>query len=392
MNKKLVSLLLCLLLVVSSCVIGVVTASAETYDATITLEGKQYGANIGDVVTFTVELTAPVNLRAVQGTTTYNSAVMEGPDYQELSDAGDAYYDCYPVITVRDNTVVGGTAAENFYTFNSYESREKYYYDFTEGDVLAVYDFTITAAGTADLAFVLEAASYPYVDEDGFTDQYDYVANNDPACFVTLTLTGAKEIVDEPTDAPTDAPTEPAKADGVYIVVNDTDYIPMEKDGDSYKAPVDFKDGDEVVIVEVKDGEEKADESSKKTVEGNLKGTLTYTPATENEPSKVVVKVDTVDPTEAETTAPTVAPTDDATPDEPTETPSEEATDETTIPEEEPTPDPENPADPETSDKNTSANTAAVQTGSSASAVMLLVVLTLALGAVLFARKKAMNK
>ena len=89
MSKRLISLLLVLVLAVSIVAVGSVSASAA--GATITVGGKNYTANVGDIVTYKLSFTYPAaKIATAQAELPMDFSVLEGPSQDDLDSIFEA--------------------------------------------------------------------------------------------------------------------------------------------------------------------------------------------------------------------------------------------------------------------------------------------------------------
>lgn len=157
MLKKIVSLMLCLMIVVSVAVVsfsGVNAADADRDDLLRIKAGDRvYTVKVGDQITYSVPVTAANRFENVQAEIHYDSEYLkvvpvmsDNPDYDDHDAA------CFKCIT---NLVNGGSGSinlkmENIIKFNASRVAG---YDFRETKTLVNVEFTAMAAGETEIDF-----------------------------------------------------------------------------------------------------------------------------------------------------------------------------------------------------------------------------------------------
>ena len=143
MSRRLISLLLVLVLAASIVAFGSVSASAAT-GATITVAGKNYTANVGDVLTYKLSFTYPTaKLATYQIELPVNFTILSGPSQEELDNIFGEIPDIgyYRYDTANTNGVVG--YVENYISFSGRDCSQTFV-------VMELY-FKVIKAGSTSL-------------------------------------------------------------------------------------------------------------------------------------------------------------------------------------------------------------------------------------------------
>ena len=120
--KKLLSLLLTICMVVSILAVGAVSASAQTYDTIINIDGKSYIASVGDTFNYTVYFNYSKKLSAGQIEIPYHSAYLSYPTEATLNSKMSSYM---PIAAdtaaafLTDDGLIFNFATANAYSFSS---------------------------------------------------------------------------------------------------------------------------------------------------------------------------------------------------------------------------------------------------------------------------------
>lgn len=150
--KKLLSLTLILAILAASMLVGVVSASAETYDATVKVGDASYGFNIGESFTYKLSLKSSAPLSAGQIEIPVDFSVLSGDSEAVLNQN---------IATVAPN--ISATALVQRFDEANANGLKGYVinfatagsYDFTASKTAVCLTFTIVKAGTVTLDPVL---------------------------------------------------------------------------------------------------------------------------------------------------------------------------------------------------------------------------------------------
>lgn len=164
--KKFLSLTLTMAILLATVVVGVVTASAQSFDTAIKVGSATYVADIGDTFTYTVMLKSDRPLATGQFELPVNFAYLEGDSEDELNTCIE---DTMPV--VGDTGLVQRFDTPSVYNVKGYvlNFATGGSYDFTTSRVAFTMKFKVLKAG----AISLDPTLCDFIDADG-EDMIDY--------------------------------------------------------------------------------------------------------------------------------------------------------------------------------------------------------------------------
>ena len=146
--KKILSLVLTAAILLTTLMVGVVSASAQAYDTAIIVGDTTYVADVGETFTYTVKVTCSSEISAGQVEIPVDFAYLAGDSQAELEaslvDAAPVVADSAQVFRF-DNASAAGLKG---YVMNFASDKD---YDFTAGDILIALNFTVLQAGTISL-------------------------------------------------------------------------------------------------------------------------------------------------------------------------------------------------------------------------------------------------
>ncbi len=144
------------------------TEPGTSYDTYITVDGVSYGANIGDVITYTMDLTAARLFEDIQGQVSYDGTVLELT--RHLSDDPDiADWEIEGPIACPNLTsgLIFNAGVQNVVKFNATNVSG---FNFKQEKVLVTLEFTVVAAGQTSIDSVIDEMTIKGGDESYFTD------------------------------------------------------------------------------------------------------------------------------------------------------------------------------------------------------------------------------
>ncbi len=127
--KKTIAIIIAAVMILSCISTAAVSAAS---DSSFTVNGKTYSAKVGDVVTYTVNMTAPEKIENGQFIIYYPGDVLTVKEVKFDDILGK------PVVNYSE-----GVSNEIDFNFSNYEG-----YDFTSKRMLVAVSFTVSAAGT----------------------------------------------------------------------------------------------------------------------------------------------------------------------------------------------------------------------------------------------------
>ena len=145
--KKLIAIFIAALMVIG-CFSVMAASAADT--ALITVDGKTYTVDVGNTLTYTV------NLKTLHKIT--NGEFYLGYPQSVLSIANDSDFD-FPVVGKNSVTYNYNENINNEFRFNF--SNQANPIDFTNDGVLVTINFTVIAAGSGSIGFINETSSVP---------------------------------------------------------------------------------------------------------------------------------------------------------------------------------------------------------------------------------------
>lgn len=147
MFRKITSIILAMLMVISLGAVAFVTSSAASPVSVALNDGNNYECQVGDVIEYTVSVKAAELFEDIEGIIYYNSSVLS---LNRLDDAADEPYEFCP--NLGDAAVFNGDMT-NELRFNSVKLRG---FDFRTETVLVKLSFTVIAEGNADINLVIK--------------------------------------------------------------------------------------------------------------------------------------------------------------------------------------------------------------------------------------------
>ena len=207
MFRKITSIILAMLMVISLGAVALVTSAAASTVSVTLDDGNTYDCQVGDVIEYTVNVKAAELFEDIQGTLYYNSNVLS---LNRLDNAADEPYEFFP--NLGDSIIYNPNLTDEL-RFNSVKLRG---FDFTTETVLAKLSFTVIAEGNADINLVINEMT---IKGGGAS----YFSRGEQRIFegieVNKTITGnTVPVITEPETTPV-APTEPVTGEN-NIVLN----------------------------------------------------------------------------------------------------------------------------------------------------------------------------
>ena len=147
MFKKITSIILAMLMVISLGAVAFVTSSAASPVSVALNDGNNYECQVGDVIEYTVTVKAAELFEDIESIIYYDSSVLS---LNRLDNPADEPYEFCP--NLGDAAVFNGNLADEI-RFNSVKLRG---FDFRTETVLVKLSFTVIAEGNADINLVIK--------------------------------------------------------------------------------------------------------------------------------------------------------------------------------------------------------------------------------------------
>ncbi|MGN0503837.1 MAG: dockerin type I domain-containing protein [Ruminococcus sp.] len=207
MFRKITSIILAMLMVISLGAVAFVTSSAASAVNVALNDGNTYECQVGDVIEYTVNVKAAELFEDIEGIIYYNSSVLS---LNRLDNAADEPYEFCP--NLGDAAVFNADMTDEL-RFNSVKLRG---FDFSTETVLVKLRFTVIAEGNADINLVIKEMTIKGGGASYFSKCEQRIFEG---IEVNQTITGnTVPVITEP-ETTTVAPTEPVTGEN-NIVLN----------------------------------------------------------------------------------------------------------------------------------------------------------------------------
>ncbi len=194
----------------------------------VILNGAETAVAVGDVITYTVDLTAARLFENIQAIVSYDATKLqltryesEDPDVEDWEVEG-------PIACPNLDGVIYNAGVENQVKFNASKVAG---YNFKEGANLVTLEFTVIAEGTSEIDLVIEEMTIKGGEESYFTDGAQVITDG-------ITVTEALNAPEVTT--PSTSETIPSETESTPVVA-DKNTVSLN-DGDVYEVTV----GDEI--------------------------------------------------------------------------------------------------------------------------------------------------
>ncbi len=204
MFRKITSVILAVLMVLSLGTAAIFTSSAASDSSVALNNGNTYDCQVGDVLEYTVSLSASQLFEDIEGILYYDSSVLS---LNRLENVEDEPFEFCPNL---GDAAVFNAEMENELRFNSIRLRG---FDFTEETVLIKLSFTVIAEGNTEIDFLIKEMTVKGGEASYFSKCEQLIFDG---ITVNQTITG--NTVEEETTAPV-VPTEPVAPSGENNIV-----------------------------------------------------------------------------------------------------------------------------------------------------------------------------